>query len=148
MEQSKIQISRVFFICVWVFYAALRKFVLFIDNIIYIGTSRNYVQLDKNTVEFRRSLCYQDFLLCLENLRRVPSISSISSASGSVAVLPNNQDGTLKPDFDTVSIESCGLSPMALQNIREALALSLERTKLLERQVKLIPNLQVGAYLI
>ncbi|XP_030748449.1 KN motif and ankyrin repeat domain-containing protein 2 [Sitophilus oryzae] len=77
-----------------------------------------------------------------ENLRRVPSISSLSTTSGSLTVLPDNQDGQLKGDFDSVSIESCGLSPMALQNIREALALSLEHTKQLESQVKLIPDLQ------
>lgn len=54
---------------------------------------------------------------------------------------PNDVSGTR--DFDTVSIESCGLSPAALQNIREQMALSLERTKELEDQVKLIPGLKV-----
>lgn len=77
-----------------------------------------------------------------DNLQRVPSISSISSTSGSLTVLPNSQDGPLKPDFDAASIESCGLCPMALQNIREALALSLERTRQLENQVRQLPELQ------
>lgn len=36
----------------------------------------------------------------------------------------------------------CGLTPAALQNIREQMALSLERTKELEDQVKLIPVLK------
>lgn len=60
-----------------------------------------------------------------------------------VTVLPtNNTDGLNNHhDFDTVSIES-GLSPTALQNIREQMALSLERTKQLEEQVRLIPELK------
>ncbi|XP_060516365.1 uncharacterized protein LOC132695849 isoform X2 [Cylas formicarius] len=76
------------------------------------------------------------------SLRRVPSTSSLSSTSESVRVLPINNDGIAKVEFDSVSVESCGLSPMALQNIREALALSLERTKELENRVRLIPELQ------
>ncbi|XP_044256922.1 KN motif and ankyrin repeat domain-containing protein 2-like [Tribolium madens] len=74
-----------------------------------------------------------------ETIKRVPSNSSMSSVSGSsMTVLPE----TTNRDFDTVSIESCGLSPLALQSIREQMAISLERTKLLEDQVKLIPQLK------
>lgn len=86
-----------------------------------------------------------------ESIRRVPSISSVSSSSASVSsmtVLPSGglETGQVK-DFDTVSIESsCNLSPIALQNIREQMALSLERTKELEEQVKIIPYLQVSKY--
>ncbi|CAG9759950.1 unnamed protein product [Ceutorhynchus assimilis] len=83
----------------------------------------------------------QDVTDISENLRRVPSVSPVSSPSGFVKVLPNNRNGPLKPDFDAVGIECCP-NPMALQNIRESLALSLERTKVLEQQVKLIPSLQ------
>jgi hypothetical protein len=75
-----------------------------------------------------------------ETIKRVPSNSSMSSASGSsMTVLPE----ATNRDFDTVSIESCGLSSLALQSIREQMAISLERTKLLEDQVKLIPQLKV-----
>ncbi|KAJ8938289.1 hypothetical protein NQ318_020348 [Aromia moschata] len=82
-----------------------------------------------------------------DNIRRAPSVSSMSSASGSsLTVLPTGQDGPARHDFDAVSIESCGLSPMALQNIREQMALSLERTKQLEDQVKLLPELKLGHY--
>jgi ankyrin repeat protein len=74
-----------------------------------------------------------------ETIKRVPSNSSMSSASGSsMTVLPE----ATNRDFDTVSIESCGLSSLALQSIREQMAISLERTKLLEDQVKLIPQLK------
>ncbi|KAJ8930043.1 hypothetical protein NQ314_017208 [Rhamnusium bicolor] len=67
----------------------------------------------------------------------------MSSASGSsLTVLPTAPDGPVRHDFDAVSIESCGLSPIALQNIREQMALSLERTKQLEDQVKLLPELK------
>lgn len=45
-------------------------------------------------------------------------------------------------EFDA-GIDTCGLTPAALQNIREQMALSLERTKELEDQVKLIPSLKV-----
>ncbi|KAF2885711.1 hypothetical protein ILUMI_20484 [Ignelater luminosus] len=77
-----------------------------------------------------------------ETFRRVPSTSSMSSASGSsMTVLPSTTDGATR-DYDVISIESCGLSPAALQNIREQMALSLERTKELEERVKLIPSLQ------
>ncbi|CAH0562061.1 unnamed protein product [Brassicogethes aeneus] len=88
------------------------------------------------------SVCFRA-LVCLENIRRVPSNSSMSSASGSsMTVLQPSNEVTVQQDFDTASIESCGLSPVALQNIREQMALSLERTKLLEDQVKLIPDLK------
>lgn len=54
--------------------------------------------------------------------------------------------GTTSKDFDG-GIDNCGLTPAALQNIREQMALSLERTKELEDQVKLIPSLKVRKYL-
>lgn len=83
-----------------------------------------------------------------EPIRRVPSISSVSSSSASVSsmtVLPSGvADNGVCKDFDTVSIESCNLSPIALHSIREQMALSLERTKELEEQVKIIPSLQVS----
>lgn len=67
-----------------------------------------------------------------------------STSSSSMTILHSAGEGPGK-DFDTVSIESstCGLSPAALQNIREQMALSLERTKELEERVKLVPSLQV-----
>lgn len=70
-------------------------------------------------------------------------MSSITSAS-SIAVLPSTNDLSTGKDFDTVSIESCGLSPAALQNIREQMALSLERTRQLEDQILIIPKLKVS----
>ncbi|KAK5639313.1 hypothetical protein RI129_011805 [Pyrocoelia pectoralis] len=77
-------------------------------------------------------------------IHRAPSLSSMSSASGSsMTVLPSVTDTAREPrEYDTISIESYGLSPAALQNIREQMALSLERTKELEERVKLIPSLQ------
>ncbi|GJQ67460.1 hypothetical protein Trydic_g5119 [Trypoxylus dichotomus] len=77
-----------------------------------------------------------------ENIRRVPSISSISSTSASsVTILP--EDGAMPKEFDSVSIESNGLSPMTLQSIREQMAVSLKRMRQLEEQVKIIPILEV-----
>lgn len=70
-------------------------------------------------------------------------MSSITSAS-SIPVLPPTNDLSTSKDFDTVSIESCGLSPIALQNIREQMALSLERTRKLEDQISIIPKLKVN----
>ncbi|XP_065165706.1 KN motif and ankyrin repeat domain-containing protein 2 isoform X2 [Atheta coriaria] len=69
--------------------------------------------------------------------------SMSSTSSSSMTILHSAGEGPGK-DFDTVSIESstCGLSPAALQNIREQMALSLERTKELEERVKLVPSLQ------
>lgn len=79
-----------------------------------------------------------------ETIHRAPSLSSMSSASGSsMTVLPSVADTANGPrEYDTISVESYGLSPAALQNIREQMALSLERTKELEERVKLIPSLQ------
>lgn len=138
--EYKFKITQVFLGCVWMIYCAVRQFVLFIDNIICIDISSNYVLSYNDTVDFYRSPCYQQFLLCLENLRR---LSSGSPTSVSTPLLTTNQNAPLKPQFDMGNIESCGLSPAALQNIREALALSLDRMKQLEYQVKLIPGLQV-----
>ncbi|XP_050314629.1 uncharacterized protein LOC126749060 isoform X2 [Anthonomus grandis grandis] len=70
-----------------------------------------------------------------DHMCRVPSIGSLSLRSECLPNLPSNQ-------LDAVSTESFGLSPMALQTIRDALALSLERTKQLENEVKHIPGLQ------
>lgn len=91
--------------------------------------------------------CGAIMLRCfLETFRRVPSMSSISSASGSsMTVLPTAVDGAPGKDFDAISIESYGLSPLALQNIREQMALGLERTKELEERIKIIPTLQVSS---
>lgn len=89
----------------------------------------------------------------VENIRRVPSVCSMSSSASasSITVLPVEMESETKDfgckDFDSVSVESCGMSPAALHNIREQMALSLERTKLLEEQVKVIPSLQVGVHL-
>lgn len=82
-----------------------------------------------------------------DNIRRAPSVSSVSSAS-SIAVLPTSGDVAAGKDFDSVSVESCGLSPIALQNIREQMALSLQRTRQLEDQITIIPSLQVGIRLL
>ncbi|KRT79272.1 Ankyrin repeat-containing protein [Oryctes borbonicus] len=77
-----------------------------------------------------------------EIIRRVPSLSSISSTSASsVTILP--EDGAMPKEFDSVSIESNGLSPMTLQSIREQMAVSLKRMRQLEEQVKIIPILEI-----
>ncbi|KAG5874049.1 hypothetical protein JTB14_034625 [Gonioctena quinquepunctata] len=74
------------------------------------------------------------------NLRRAASISSMSSVSdSSINALPTTHNGTAKQDFYD---DYCGMSPMALQTIREQMALSLERTKELEDLVKLLPDLE------
>lgn len=72
-----------------------------------------------------------------ENARRVPSASG-----GTMTVLPSAHDGPRRHDFDGAGFELTGMGPMALQNIREQMALSLERTKQLEDQVKLVPELK------
>lgn len=59
-----------------------------------------------------------------------------------MTVAPQPCEGVVARDFDA-GIDTCGLTPAALQNIREQMALSLERTKELEDQVKLIPSLKV-----
>lgn len=83
--------------------------------------------------------CKQDYLLCVENIGRVSSLSPISSATA----LRATTDGP-KNDLDTSSPELFGMSPLALQNVRKQMALSLERTKELEDQVKQIPELKVS----
>ncbi|KAF5276654.1 hypothetical protein FQA39_LY06458 [Lamprigera yunnana] len=76
-------------------------------------------------------------------IHRVSSISSMSGTSGySMTVLPSVADAASGREYE-VNIDSYGLSPAALQNIREQMALSLERTKELEERVKIIPLLQV-----
>lgn len=119
-------------------YVALRTLIICIDKIIYIDP-----QLSDNFYSLWVR-CFNEILLCPEvTIKRAPSISSISSASGSsMTVIPDANSR----DFDTVSIESCGLSPLALQNIREQMALSLERTKQLEEQVKMVPQLKVRLF--
>nr|XP_023014513.1 KN motif and ankyrin repeat domain-containing protein 2 isoform X1 [Leptinotarsa decemlineata] len=73
-------------------------------------------------------------------LQRGLSISSDSSSSDSSnAALPITHMVPTKDDFDE---DTYGLSPLALQNIREQMALSLERTRELEEQVKLLPELE------
>lgn len=49
----------------------------------------------------------------------------------------------MSKEFDSVSMESNGLSPMTLQTIREQMALSLKRMRQLEEQVKIIPILEI-----
>lgn len=125
-------------------YVALRTLIIYIDKIIFIdpNLTDDFYHMWVN--------CFDRFSLCSESttIKRVPSTSSVSSASGSsvtAAVLPERTNR----DFDdTVCIESCGLSPLALQNIREQMALSLERTRILEDQVKSIPQLKVSILLI
>nr|XP_022914795.1 KN motif and ankyrin repeat domain-containing protein 1-like [Onthophagus taurus] len=73
-------------------------------------------------------------------IHRSPSVSSLSTSTtsaSSLTILPYEQK-----DFDAISLESNGLSPAALQNIREQMALSLKRMKQLEEQVKTIPVLK------
>ncbi|XP_017782820.1 PREDICTED: KN motif and ankyrin repeat domain-containing protein 2 [Nicrophorus vespilloides] len=71
--------------------------------------------------------------------RRLPAVSSMGTSGSSMAILHPAGNGS--KDFEQV--ESCGLSPAALQNIRTQMALSLERTKELEEMVKMVPSLQV-----
>ncbi|XP_018334551.1 uncharacterized protein LOC108743474 isoform X2 [Agrilus planipennis] len=79
-----------------------------------------------------------------DTIYHAPSISSISSNSGSFMVLPTaSEDAASNHDYDMFNIDSVGLNPAALQNIRDQVAISLERTKELEERVKLIPKLQL-----
>lgn len=78
----------------------------------------------------------------------LPDVTAVSVSGPTMTVLPSTHDGTARHDFDTVTIESCGMSPLALQKIREQMALSLERTKQLEDQVKLVPDLKEQVYLL
>lgn len=124
-----VALPKLFCFLVWMCVAVTKRLILLIDKVI--------------DIEFDAEYCH-DFLLCADNIRRVSSVSSMSSTSGSsMTVLPTAQDGT-RNDFDTASIESCFLSPTALQNIREQMALSLERTRQLEEQVRLLPQLKVS----
>lgn len=139
MEQPYISF---FYICNTVLlfcYVALRTLIIYIDKIIYIDPhlTDDFYHMWVN--------CFDRFSLCSETIKRAPSTSSVSSASGSsVTILPEPANR----DFDTVSIESCGLSPLSLQNIREQMALSLERTRVLEDQVKSIPQLKVSIIIV
>jgi hypothetical protein len=131
---ERVDLCRVFASVVLFCYVALRTLIIYIDKMVYIDPklSENFYSAWVR--------CFDGTLLCPETIKRVPSNSSMSSASGSsMTVLPE----ATNRDFDTVSIESCGLSSLALQSIREQMAISLERTKLLEDQVKLIPQLKV-----
>ncbi|XP_021917735.1 uncharacterized protein LOC110828893 isoform X3 [Zootermopsis nevadensis] len=93
-------------------------------------------------------------------MRRTESVSSVSSMSVASTSVAPGQNGVDQPvsnhsathdeagilqDFDVASVGSAtsGLSTGTLQNIREQVAISLERMKELEEQVKLIPVLQV-----
>ncbi|XP_056646149.1 uncharacterized protein LOC130451264 isoform X1 [Diorhabda sublineata] len=78
----------------------------------------------------------------------LPDVTAVSVSGPTMTVLPSAHDGTARHDFDTATIETCGMSPLALQKIREQMALSLERTKQLEDQVKLVPDLKVQVYLL
>ncbi|KAJ9583979.1 hypothetical protein L9F63_021671, partial [Diploptera punctata] len=77
-------------------------------------------------------------------LQRADSVSSVSSMSAASSTATPEQN-VPNQDFDVASIGSAtsGLSTGALQNIREQMAISLERMRELEEQVKLIPVLQV-----
>ncbi|CAG9828437.1 unnamed protein product [Diabrotica balteata] len=81
------------------------------------------------------------------NLPDVTAVSEhsrrVASASGqTMPVLPTTHDEVARHDFDTVTIDSYGMSPLALQKIREQMALSLERTKQLEDQIKTMHKLE------
>jgi len=95
-----------------------------------------------------------------EPMQRAESVSSVSSMSASSVSLTPIQNGSSQPitnhctihdesglvqDFDVASVGSAasGISTGTLQNIREQMAISLERMKELEEQVKQIPVLQV-----
>lgn len=69
---------------------------------------------------------------------------SAPAVSNSTMLPSSTRDSSNPREFDT--FESCGLSPAALQKIREQMALSLERTRELEEQVKLIPTLKVRIF--
>lgn len=136
---ENVALSRLFCFFVWMCVAVAKRLIVLIDKLID-------VDLDEYCCVRHRE-CNHDLLLCADNIRRVPSVSSMSSTSGSsMTVLPTAQDATSRNDFDTASIESCFLSPTALQNIREQMALSLERTRQLEEQVRLLPELKVNFY--
>ncbi|VEN35819.1 unnamed protein product [Callosobruchus maculatus] len=66
--------------------------------------------------------------------------------SSPLSGLSSTPDGPGRPDLDGISYEWTGMSPTTLQNIREQMALSLERTKQLEDQVKLLPELKEQVY--
>lgn len=147
MAYDELLVTNVVLICAWFLCTGFMHIILFIDRLISIDISGSYTSLDNKVFYINRLLSikilYFELLFCLDNFESDLLISAIFSRISASPVLPS-QDGPLKPEFDMVSIESCGLSPTALQKIREALALSLDRTKQLEYQVKLIPDLQVS----
>ncbi|CAH1158574.1 unnamed protein product [Phyllotreta striolata] len=67
-----------------------------------------------------------------ENSRRFPLTSGATSTS----------EAPKRLGFDGAAFELSSMSPMALQNVRKQMALGLERTKLLEDQVKMVPELK------
>ncbi|XP_063218867.1 uncharacterized protein LOC134529085 [Bacillus rossius redtenbacheri] len=95
--------------------------------------------------------------VCATVIKHSESVMSLSSVGTSCSPAYTNRevpDGIIfralqvtSPvnDYDASSLTSAasGLSAVALQNIREQMALSLKRMKELEEQVKLIPVLQV-----
>lgn len=147
MAYEELLVTNVVLVCAWFLCTGFVHIILFIDRLISVDISGSYTSFDNKVFYINRLLSmkilYFELLFCLDNFESDLLISAILSRISASPVLPS-QDGPLKPEFDMVSIESCGLSPTALQKIREALALSLDRTKQLEYQVKLIPNLQVS----
>lgn len=131
MERTKFTRLLCFFL--WLSYTITKRLILLIDQFISQDFKFDYC-----------CECRQEFLICAESLKNVSAFSSLSSAAASMTVIPTGAQNGPRQDFDSVTIESCGMSPLALQNIREQMALSLERTKQLEDQVKLLPELKVS----
>lgn len=140
---EKISRVRLLNVVLWMWFWLIRILIYLIDKIIFID-SEYPQQLDYNNCNSDNDQEFSWFsLLCTENARRVPSASG-----GTMTVLPSAHDGPRRHDFDGAGFELTGMGPMALQNIREQMALSLERTKQLEDQVKLVPELKVFIHLL
>lgn len=86
----------------------------------------------------------------LRTLVAKPCVTSMGPNTVNVSTMtiayPTGEISPARRDFETNNVNSessYGHSPANLHNIREQMALSLERTKELEEMVKIIPSLQV-----
>lgn len=124
-------------VTIFTLFIYVKKLILCVGNYIF-NDYRELNNINTNCVHYR-------LLICIENIENFLSGCSMSSATDpNMTVLATTTDGrSVNHDFDNISIESNNINSLTLQNIREQMALSLERTKQLEIQVKLIPGLEV-----
>lgn len=98
---------------------------------------------DNAVCDFEKTLQHSNNKLVVNNL---PDVTAVSTSSPSISVNNiSNKATVVNMDFESSTNDQFGglLSPLTLTNIRKQMALSLERTKQLEDQVKLIPDLKV-----